>query len=39
MGALRFSPFVSSAADVLELPAGTIDRTGTVLEDEIVLDL
>lgn len=38
MAPLRFSPFVSSAADVLELPAGTIDRTGTMLDDEIVLD-
>jgi uncharacterized membrane protein (UPF0127 family) len=35
---LRFSPFVSSAADVLELPAGTIARTGTSLGDHIQLE-
>lgn len=34
----RASPFVAAAADVLELPAGTIAQTGTALGDEIVLD-
>ena len=38
MGPLRFSPFVRSAVDVLELPAGTISRTGTMLGDEILLE-
>lgn len=37
MGPRRLSPFVSSSADVLELPAGTIDRTGTQLGDELEL--
>lgn len=37
MGALRFSPFVRQATDVLELPAGIIARTGTTLGDQIEL--
>lgn len=32
---LRASPFVGSAANVLEMPAGTIERTGTRLGDLI----
>ncbi len=36
---LRLSPFVSRAADVLELPAGTIAQTGTALGDQIELIL
>ncbi len=35
---LRASPFVSAAVNVLELPAGTIARTGTALGDEITLE-
>ena len=35
---LRASPFVSAAVDVLELPAGTINRTGTALGDRIELE-
>ena len=35
---LRASPFVGGAVDVLELPAGTIARTGTVLGDRIELE-
>jgi uncharacterized protein len=35
---LRTSPFVSTAADVLELPAGTIARSGTALGDLIELE-
>ena len=34
----RSSPFVSAAADVLELPAGTIARTHTELGDRIELE-
>lgn len=37
MGAQRFSPFVTNASDVLELPAGVIDETGTMLGDQIEL--
>ena len=37
MAPFRASPFVSPAADVLELPAGTIDRTRTELGDLIEL--
>ncbi len=35
---LRASPFVSAAVNVLELPAGTIARTGTALGDQITLE-
>jgi uncharacterized membrane protein (UPF0127 family) len=35
---LRLSPFVANAADVLELPPGTIARTGTMLGDQIELE-
>jgi uncharacterized membrane protein (UPF0127 family) len=35
MGAQRFSPFVARASDVLELPAGIIAETGTMLGDQI----
>lgn len=35
MPRLRFSPFVFRAQDVLELPAGTIARTGTLVGDKI----
>jgi len=34
----RASPFVAAAADVLELPAGTIARTGTAIGDHIALE-
>jgi uncharacterized membrane protein (UPF0127 family) len=37
MGPLRFSRYVMNAADVLELPAGTIRNTGTDLGDRIDL--
>jgi hypothetical protein len=37
MPALRFSPFVARAADVLEMPAGIIAQTGTALGDQIDL--
>lgn len=37
MRALRFSPFVARAADVLEVPAGVIAQTGTTLGDQIDL--
>ena len=37
MPPFRASPFVSGAADVLELPAGTIARTHTELGDRIEL--
>ncbi len=36
---LRLSPFVLKATDVLELPAGTLERTGTRLGDRIELHL
>ena len=36
---LRFSPFVARAADVLEMPAGTIARTNTTLGDQIELEI
>ncbi len=36
---LRFSPFVAQATDVLELPAGSIARTGTQLGDQIDLEI
>ena len=36
---LRASPFVSASADVLELPAGTIARTGTIVGDHIELEI
>ena len=39
MPPLRFSPFVARAADVLELPAGTIAQTGTTLNDQIELEI
>ena len=39
MTPLRLSPFVSASADVLELPAGTINRTGTAIGDQIELKL
>ncbi len=32
---LKLSPFVSRSTDVLELPAGTIAKTGTRLGDQI----
>ncbi len=35
MGPLRFSPFVTAAANVLELPAGVAAQTGTTLGDQI----
>ncbi len=35
---LRASPFVWRSADILELPAGTIERTGTALGDVILFD-
>lgn len=35
MGPMRASPFVSRAANVLELPAGTAAQTGTLLGDQI----
>jgi uncharacterized membrane protein (UPF0127 family) len=38
MAPLRLSPFVANAADVLELPPGTIARTGTMLGDQIELE-
>ncbi len=37
MGAQRFSPFIARASDVLELPAGVIAETGTMLGDQIEL--
>jgi uncharacterized protein len=39
MPPLRFSPFVARAADVLEMPAGTIAQTGTALNDLIELEI
>ncbi len=36
---LRASPFVWQSADVLELPAGTIEQTGTALGDTVIFDL
>lgn len=39
MGAMRASPFVSRAANVLELPAGTAAQTGTRLGDQIEISL
>ena len=38
MAPLRASPFIAAAADVLELPAGTIARTHTELGDRIELE-
>jgi uncharacterized membrane protein (UPF0127 family) len=38
MPPLRASRFVSASVDVLELPAGTILRTGTALNDLIELE-
>ncbi|MDE3090348.1 MAG: DUF192 domain-containing protein [Chloroflexota bacterium] len=35
----RFSPFVSGAADILEMPAGTIGQTGTALGDLVELEI
>ena len=35
MGPLRFSPFVSRAANVLEIAAGQAAQTGTTLGDQI----
>ncbi len=32
---LRASPFISASADVLEMPVGTIARSGTALDDLI----
>jgi uncharacterized protein len=37
MEPLRASPFIGGAADVLELPTGTIAATGTQLGDQIEL--
>ena len=39
MPPLRFSPFVARAADVLEMPAGTIAQTGTIMSDQIELEI
>lgn len=39
MPRLRFSPFIARAADVLEMPAGTIARTHTTLGDQVELDI
>lgn len=39
MGAMRASPFVSGAANVLELPAGTAAQTGTTRGDQIEISL
>ncbi len=39
MPPMRASPFVARATDVLELPAGTIARTGTALNDQIDLEI
>ncbi len=39
MPPLRASPFVFSAANVLEMPAGTLRSTGTALGDEIELTI
>lgn len=39
MPPLRASPFVARAADVLELPAGTIAQTGAALGDRIELEI
>jgi uncharacterized membrane protein (UPF0127 family) len=36
---LRASPFVSASSDVLELPAGTVARTGTLVGDHIELEI
>ena len=38
MAPFRASPFVPAAADVLELPAGTLARTHTELGDRIELE-
>jgi len=35
----RFSPLVWQAANILELPAGTVARTHTEIGDEIALDI
>lgn len=35
---MRLSPFVVHAADVLEMPAGTIAQSGTALNDQIELE-
>ena len=39
MPPLRCSPFIAQAADVLELPAGTIAQTDTTLGDQIELEI
>jgi len=39
MSPLRASPFVSRAANVLELAAGTAAQTGTLLGDQIEISL
>jgi uncharacterized membrane protein (UPF0127 family) len=39
MPSLRFSPFVTRAADVLEMPAGTLAQTGSTLGDQIELEI
>lgn len=39
MPPFRFSPFVARAADVLELPAGTIARTNTTWGDQVELEI
>jgi uncharacterized protein len=36
---LRASPFVPASSDVLELPAGTLARTGTAIGDHIELEI
>jgi uncharacterized membrane protein (UPF0127 family) len=39
MPPLRLSPFVARAADVLEMPAGTIAQTGTTVGDRIDIEI
>jgi uncharacterized membrane protein (UPF0127 family) len=39
MPPLRFSPLVWRARDVLELPSGTLARTGTAVGDEIEIQI
>ncbi len=38
MPPLRLSPFIARAADVLELPAGTIARTATQVGDHVEIE-
>ena len=39
MPPFKFSPFVWRARDVLEMPSGTIARTGTAVGDEIEIQI